>query len=176
MNRQRLFFLFCCILSLAACHQSFAQFTSAVLGIDGLTCSACSYGTERSIRKLDFIEDVRMELNKNIAEITFKKEKEVSIDALVKKVYDAGFSVRFVHATYHAGSPVSMVDNSFKIHSSTFYVLRSATSSLSGNVTMNFIKEKFIPKKELSKWKDRMNQAPPLFNKIPSSFYFVVIE
>ncbi len=50
-----------------------AQFISAIVGIDGLTCSACSYATEKSILKLIFVDSVYMELDKNIATVFFKK-------------------------------------------------------------------------------------------------------
>lgn len=82
------------------CNLFAARFTSAVIGIDGLTCSACSFSTEQSIRKLDFVENVNMELNENMATITFKKDKEISIDAIVRRVYAAGFSVRSVKAIF----------------------------------------------------------------------------
>jgi copper chaperone CopZ len=154
---------------------SFAQFTSAVLGVDGLTCSACSYGTERSIRKLYFVQDVKMELNKNTATITFKKDKDVSIDALVKKVYDAGFSVRFVEAVYHFDQPVTISNNLLKEQATTFYVLKTNTLSLSGDVTMHFISEKYIPKKELVQWKNTLTTAHEQLKSLATPVYFVSI-
>jgi copper chaperone CopZ len=157
------------------CGIAEARFTSVVLGIDGLTCSACSYGTERSIRKLDFVEDVKMELNKNTAEITFKKEKSISIDALVKKVYDAGFSVRSVDVVYHFDQPVSISNHILQLDSSVVYVLQSGTSSLSGDVNMKFIKEKYVPKKELLKWKVQIEKAKEELKLYSPPFYFVVI-
>ena len=47
-----------------------AQFISAEIGIDGLTCSACTRSAEMSIRKLPFVADVKM----NIELIPFNGE------------------------------------------------------------------------------------------------------
>jgi len=156
-------------------QQSSAQFVSAVIGIDGLTCSACSYGTERSIRKLDFVENVNMDLNKNLAQITFKKGSDVSIDALVRKVYDAGFSVRSVQAIYHFDQPVNITDHIFKTGSATFYVLKSSGSTLSSDVSMNFIREKYVSKKELAKWKTELKNSEEQLKSFAPPYYFVAI-
>jgi copper chaperone CopZ len=73
---------------------SVGQIRNAVVGIDGLTCSACSFGTERAIRQLDFVKDVKMDLNKHVAEIIFQPSKKVRPEAIAQKITEAGFSVR----------------------------------------------------------------------------------
>ena len=42
-----------------------AQFTKAELQVSGLTCSMCSKATEKSLRTLDFIGDIKADLNRN---------------------------------------------------------------------------------------------------------------
>ena len=116
-----------------------------------------------------------MELNKNTATITFKKDKDVSIDALVKKVYDAGFSVRFVEAVYHFDQPVNINSNLFKTTNSTFYVLKTDKPELSGDVTMHFISEKYVPKKELVQWKSTLTTAREQLKSAATQVYFVAI-
>ena len=46
--------------------------TQVKVGVDGITCSMCSKGTEKSIRRLAFVQDVVMELNTAEAAITIK--------------------------------------------------------------------------------------------------------
>src|SRR5579885_2179698 len=77
-----------------------AQFTQVELGVDGLTCSACTRSVEMGLRKLDFVKDVKMNLDNTNGVITFKEGIPVSIEKLAKAVSDAGFSVRYLQATY----------------------------------------------------------------------------
>jgi len=41
-----------------------AQFTKAELQVSGLTCSMCSKATEKSLRTLGFIGDIKADLNR----------------------------------------------------------------------------------------------------------------
>ncbi len=65
------------ILALLFSCNSKAQFTSAELGVDGLTCSACTRSVELSIRKLDFVKDVQMNLDNTVGQITFVPGKQI---------------------------------------------------------------------------------------------------
>ena len=73
-----------------------AQYTSARIGVNGLTCSACTRSVEMSIRKLPFIENVEMNLENTDGILKFKKGQEVDIFKIAQAVVDAGFSVRFL--------------------------------------------------------------------------------
>ena len=75
-----------------------AQFTSAKIGINGLTCSACTRSVETGLRKLSFVENVEMSLENKSGIITFKKGQKVEIEKIASAVTDAGFSVRFLTA------------------------------------------------------------------------------
>ena len=48
------------------------QITSAEMQVTGLTCSMCSQATEKSIRTLSYVADVKPDLNRNLFVITFK--------------------------------------------------------------------------------------------------------
>ena len=131
-----------------------AQYRSVKIGIDGLTCSACSYGTERSIRKLDFVKDVNMDLNNKIAEIKFVEGKQVSIEALAQKVIDAGFSVRFITASFNFNN-VSITENfNYTYSDNIFRFIKTAPKQLNGETTIQFIGNKYLSKTEYKKWKD----------------------
>ncbi|MEE1884481.1 heavy-metal-associated domain-containing protein [Pedobacter flavus] len=74
--------------------------TSAAIQINGLTCSMCTQATETSLRTLDFIDQIKVDLNKNQFDVTFKKGQSVNIDLISAKVEDAGFSVGNLAANF----------------------------------------------------------------------------
>lgn len=55
-----------------------AQFLWAEIGVDGLTCFACSRSVEISVRKLDFVDSVVMNLEYTDRKVYFKKERRLS--------------------------------------------------------------------------------------------------
>ena len=131
-----------------------AQFISAIVGIDGLTCSACSYATEKSIQKLIFVDSVYMELDKNIATVFFKKNIPVSIKSLSQKVYDAGFAVRSIHAIVNF-EPTTITNDYCLIFENNLYhfIKIEGEKKLSGPTSIKFIGEKMMQKNEFKKWK-----------------------
>lgn len=132
---------------------SFAQFLSADVGINGLTCSACSRSVEMSIRKLDFVQDVQMDLQNTRGKIVFKEGGHVSIDKLAKAVTDAGFSVRYLNALFVVDSVSIFNNNYFDYENAHYRFINAVTKKLSGAVTLTFIGKKYLPKKEYKKWK-----------------------
>jgi copper chaperone CopZ len=145
------FFLKClCFLMLALPAQ--AQWVSAKLNIVGLTCSACSFGTERSLRQLKFVQDVKMDLNSNLADITFKPGEVVSVEQLIQKVYDAGFSVGKAVLVYHFTSEVA-AGKSWKSGEDTYTLLNTEATELKGDKSFTFVGEKYMSKKDFKKWK-----------------------
>jgi len=152
-----------------------AQFSGAKLNVVGLTCSACSYATERSIRQLKFVQDVKMDLNSNIAEITFKPGEPVSIDQLVLKVYDAGFSVGKVTATYHFTNEV-LTGKSWSAGSDTFMILGTDAVELKGDKQLVFVADKYMKKSEYKPYKAYINTETSQSKPNPSGrLYFVVM-
>ncbi len=133
---------------------SSAQFKSVTIGIDGLTCSACSFATEKSIKKLNFVDSVSMELDKNIATIYFKKNVPVSIDQLSKKVIDAGFSVRSMYAVFNFNDLIVTNDYCFVYENNVYQFIKiDAEKKLKGFISIQFIGENYMQKKEFKKWK-----------------------
>jgi copper chaperone CopZ len=83
-----------------------AQFSKVEIGVDGLTCSMCTRSTELSIRKLDFVDSVKMDLTNTNGVITFKKGMPVSVEKIAQAVKNAGFSVRYLKADFSLASQV----------------------------------------------------------------------
>jgi copper chaperone CopZ len=153
-----------------------AQFVTAKLQVIGLTCSACSFGTERSIRQLKFVEDVKMDLNSNLAEITFKKGEAVSIDKLVQKVYDAGFSVGKVVVIYQFSNE-QLNGTWWTLGSDSYSFLDKTPAELKGALELTFVGEKFMPKKDYKKWKPLIDATKSLpGGSLNGHLYFILLS
>jgi copper chaperone CopZ len=131
-----------------------AQFKSATIGIDGLTCSMCSRSVEKLILQLDFVRAVQMDLNTTTAQIIFKQGKKVNISELSKKVFDAGFSVRSLVALFNFESLVEQEEGkSYTYEGDQYIFLKKSKDSPLGEKQITFIGKQFISQKEFSHWK-----------------------
>jgi copper chaperone CopZ len=131
-----------------------AQYKSAVIGVDGLTCSACSFATQQSLLELKAVDSVHMQLEQNTATVFFKEGQKVSIKDLAKKVVDAGFSVRSITATIHVKEVDAIPDGCWGYENDTYHFIKlDAPKKINGEVQLTFIGEKFMQPKEFKKWK-----------------------
>jgi len=150
-----------------------AQFVTASMEIDGLTCSMCSLGVERSIKKLKFIEKVRVDLNTNTASIEFKPNSNVTIKELIKSVFDAGFSVRTLSADFNFQE--SAKENYFISNNSTFIFLDPPKAGTSKGVkNIKFVEKKFTEGESYKKYKTVIDKTLSHVT-INDSYYFVLI-
>jgi len=60
----------------------------------GLTCSMCSKAIFKALTKLDFVDEVKVDIEQSKFVLTFKSGKTVVIDQIKSAVADAGFSVQ----------------------------------------------------------------------------------
>jgi len=60
----------------------------------GLTCSMCSKAIFKALTKLDFVDEVKVDIELSKFVLTFKSGKTVMIDQIKSAVADAGFSVQ----------------------------------------------------------------------------------
>jgi copper chaperone CopZ len=129
-----------------------AQIIRVEVGIDGFTCSMCALSVENSIRQLPFVERVEMNLNNSLAYIFFRKKKEISIRKISDKIYDSGFSVRYIHAEYNFQN-VTIEDYSiFKSGKDEYHFLGTGKTNLNGTYTIIFLNKRLISKKEYTHW------------------------
>jgi copper chaperone CopZ len=127
-----------------------AQFVKADLQVSGLTCSMCSKATEKSLRTLPFIGDIKTDLNRNLFTITFKPGTPVDLALMSKKVQSAGFAVNQLKATINFDQ-VKLSNNSFNYGGYTFYVL-NADKKPDGLEEATIIKKGFVPAATLKKY------------------------
>lgn len=155
MIKPRLFLFLFLFLSLSSVS---AKIKYALVGINGLTCSACSYATEKSIRKLDFVQDVKIELNSNVATITFVQGKSIDLDALAQKVKDAAFSVRNINLVLELDSVKIESETLLQVDRLYFRFLQVKPQELKGEVNVRLIGRKFMSKAEYKPWEKTVEQ------------------
>jgi copper chaperone CopZ len=120
------------------------QITKADLQVTGLTCSMCSKATETSLRSLNFIENIKPDLNKNLFVLTFKKDQAVNIDLIKKKVQDAGFSVGNLEATF-SFKQVKVDESGLAVAGGNAYrFLNTKNQVLNGEVTATILDKNFV--------------------------------
>ncbi len=144
-------------LTLIAGHVQ-AQFVSARLDLAGLTCSLCSKSVEKSIRQLDFVENISTDLNSNLSEVVFKPGKKVDISALAQKVYDAGFSVLSLTATFDFSRQAMDDAHSFAFANDRYIFVQDKQEFLNGKVAFRFVGSKFLSRKEYKDWEKKLPQ------------------
>lgn len=71
-----------------------ATITKATLVASGLTCSMCSKAIFKALTSLDFVAEVKVDIELSKYILTFKSDKKVVIDQIKSAVTDAGFGVQ----------------------------------------------------------------------------------
>ena len=136
-----------------------AQFIKAELQVSGLTCSMCSKATEKSLRTLGFISDIKADLNRNVFVLTFKKDAPVNIGQISKKVENAGFFVNSLKATFNFDG-VKVINNSFSYDGDTFRLVNPDNKNLSGTRPFTLVDKGFAPLSVAKKFKFEAAESP----------------
>lgn len=132
------------ILLLFAVNVSAQQISTANLQVTGLTCSMCSNATQKSLETLGFINTVKPDLNKNIFVLTFKKDANVNLDLIRKKVEDAGFSVGGLSANFNFEG-VKVDDNGqAMVNGNVYRFINLKSKTLNGVIKANVVDKNFI--------------------------------
>lgn len=129
-----------------------AQFVKADLQVSGLTCSMCSKATEKSLRTLTFISDIKPDLNRNLFVVTFKKDASVNLDAISKKVQDAGFAVNKLTVSFNFDNLKINNDYHFNYAGNTYHFLNVKDETLNGLTPITVIDKGFVPASTYKKY------------------------
>ncbi|HEY9004444.1 MAG TPA: heavy-metal-associated domain-containing protein [Mucilaginibacter sp.] len=135
-----------------------AQFTKAELQVSGLTCSMCSKATEKSLRTLNFIGDIKADLNRNVFVITFKKDVPVELDQISKKVEGAGFFVNSLKATFDFDN-VKINNNTFSYGGDSYRVVNGDGRTLTGPTKVTVVDKGFAPASVYKKYQSDKAEA-----------------
>src|SRR5665213_888173 len=122
-----------------------AQFTKAELQVSGLTCALCAKATEKSLRTLPYISDIKPDLIHNIFIITFKNGLSVNFYEISKKVQDAGFFVNSLKTTINFDN-VKIDGNHFNYGGDNFEVVNGSGKPLNGAVSVTIVDKGFAPR------------------------------
>src|ERR1700743_1708919 len=99
MLMKLIFFLSIVIFVICFAGISNAQFTQARLQVAGINCALCSKTTERELKALPFIGDVKPDLMHNIYVLIFKPGAAVDFDQIGQVVRNENFFISFLKAT-----------------------------------------------------------------------------
>jgi copper chaperone CopZ len=135
-----------------------AQFTKAELQVSGLTCSMCSKATEKSLRTLGFIGDVKADLNRNVFVLTFKNNAPVNLDQISKKVQGAGFSVSNLKATFNFAN-VKIADKQFNYGGESYRIVSPLNKEPEGLATFTVVNKGFAPASVYKKYNGANNDV-----------------
>jgi len=136
-----------------------AQFVKAELQVSGLTCSMCSLSTQKSLATLDFVGEIKPDLNKNIFYITFKPNKTVNLDALKQKVMAAGFSVNKLVTIVNFNHVDITGDLNYPFQGTTLHFVTAGAKQLNGETRLLIIDKDFIPSGAFKKYNSQLNDA-----------------
>jgi copper chaperone CopZ len=164
---------FVILLVLLFSQTTWAKVTSVQIGVDGLTCSMCTRSVEMAIKKLAFVEVVKMDLKQTQGTITFKAGQNVNFKQLAKAVKDAGFSVRYLKAIVDdlptvKNEAVTIGDNTIKL------VNAVSDKSNTKATTLVLLGFDYMNKKSLKTWQTKYSNFSP-FSK-ENNYYFAGIE
>jgi copper chaperone CopZ len=160
--------LFIAILALSVSAAN-AQFTKAELQVSGLTCSMCSKATEKSLRTLDFISDIKVDLNNNIFVLSFKKDVPVNLDMLSKKVQNAGFFVNNLKLTFNFNN-IKLDNNYFNFEGNTYKLMNNNNQTLKGDIALTVVDKGFAPANVYKKYQPSASD-----NGKPGRVYHIAI-
>jgi copper chaperone CopZ len=133
---------------------------SISIGVNGLTCSMCTRSVEMSIRKLDFVDSVVMDLENTEGKVYLKKGGDIDLRKVAKAVTSAGFSVRFMRIQVDFED--SIASTCFSIGPDSFQFIHEP--NVSGYVELILIGDEFMPRKELADFKKKLVQKCPAQN------------
>jgi copper chaperone CopZ len=146
-----LFFVLCLAI------RASAQFENVYIGVNGLTCSQCSRTVEMSIRKLDFVADVQMNLEHTEGKIILKKNKKADMDKVAQAVFNAGFSVRYLQADLHIDNSITSSGSCFSYNGDQYIFTDAPKTPFKGEVKLKFLGKKYMAKNDFKKIESHMN-------------------
>jgi copper chaperone CopZ len=129
-----------------------AQFTQANLKASGLTCSMCSKAVKVALEKVDFVQQVKVDIKSQDYILVFKDGAKVEFDALSQAVEDAGFSVASLKASCVFSDVKAIKDTHVQIGGLNIHFLNGNDEQLNGEKTITVVDKSFLSPKEFKKY------------------------
>jgi len=125
-----------------------AQISKVSIQASGLTCSMCSNSINKSLKSVEFVDNVISNIKNSSFEITFKPGARIDYDQLKKKVEDAGFFVAKFEVTMNVTSIPCSDDAHLEIDGSLYHFLNVGNRTLNGIVVLQLLDKGFVTDKE----------------------------
>ena len=130
---------------------SFSQISKASLQASGLTCALCAKKIYTNLTSLDFIDSVDTDLETSSFLIVFRPGAKLDLEALRKKVEDAGFSVsKLLLKVNQAGLAIGH-DKKVKIGNNVFHFIDVKAQQSPSSFEIRVIDQKFLSAKAFKK-------------------------
>ncbi|HMG10136.1 MAG TPA: heavy metal-associated domain-containing protein [Mucilaginibacter sp.] len=142
-----------------------AQFTKAELQVSGLTCALCAKSTEKALRSLPFVSDIKTDLMHNLYLITFKDDVPVKFEQISKKVQGSGFSVNSLKATFNFDN-TKIADNYFSYAGDTYRLLNATDKTFTGSMSFTIVDNGFAPKSVSKKYLGQLTDTTPASGRV----------
>jgi copper chaperone CopZ len=142
------------------------QLLSAEIGVNGLTCSQCTRSVEMSLRKLDFIENISMNLAETSGKITCKPDMSLDFEKIAQAIVNAGFSVRYLKLNVAFEAYKISENTCLTVGAESLVLLGETEGVLNGETGLQLIGEKFMPRKAFKKYQNQLTnpcQAKKVF-------------
>ena len=144
---------------------TYAQDFHVNLKATGLTCAMCSYSTQRSLERLDFVESITPDLEETSFLIDFKKDKFIDFDLIQEKVEDAGFFVGEIEVIF--SDEITAENDKHSIHNGNLFHFFSDNDSKSK--TFKLVDRNFIPRSKFDIISEKTDHACYMTGKKTSS-------
>jgi len=145
---KKIFLITIVIFTVSVCR---AQLEKIEFQASGLTCSLCSNAINKALKTIPFIGEVNVDLNKNLFEITVKKNQPVDLDLIRKKVEDAGFSVAKYWIWLDLHNLKIDNDGHVLIDGINYHFVHVKPQALNGEQRLQVIDKDFVLLKEFKK-------------------------
>ncbi len=129
----------------------YSQFSKATLQASGLTCSMCSKAVKVALEKVDFVQEVKVNIKNQEYSVAFKEESKPDFDALKKAVEDAGFSVASLKVTGNFSNLNVEKDKHLQIDGKNFHFVNTDNKVLNGEQTFTIVDKNFVSAKDYKK-------------------------
>lgn len=143
------------------------------VGVNGLTCSMCTRSVEMSIRKLEFVDSVVMNLETTEGKVFLRPNVTFNLAQIAKAVVNAGFSVQYVKVRFVLADITIDPAGMFTHKEQAFQWIDYIPPSGKKQTTLKIVNEGFLPRKEASKFKKKTEL---LKKDKPHSVLYVIEE
>ncbi len=129
-----------------------AQLKRATLQVSGLTCALCAKTVQKALEKLSFVKEVKPDLNTQEYTLTFRTDKQISLEEIKGEVEDAGFSVARLQLVAAFETLPGEAQLPIKMGTLNFLFYNAANLQVKGDRTFTLVEKDFLSGKALSKY------------------------